>query len=638
LGKSIQSTASRLRVITFGAAIIFVFLPGLLLAASDTPGFRVQLPGANHKGYTLTAAEDLSRLKQDLEQLIRSEEEFLARRKADQKKQRAETPLAEMSRAQLQRYHSEPLGLPTGNELRALRELQSLARELEAAASPETRTNTMRLMMETARSIENLHRSPIPTRMDIEVMPFIFLGYLSRPVAKGDTLAANVLPACSEPDPSRIDPPDSTFWKKPAAIAQASLFHCFGRDEWPDYSEIVWEYSEPKTSFGTNPGFKLKHGDMELKAKFGEQHSEPFNVRIFHALGFNAEQTDYARSLRIKYDRRLFREFNLHKELKLRFYALGLIPGGYVSVQRYHDPFQFITGAVLKDGARLTGAELKRRLLREPEQAHAGEDAASFDAAFESQIEYLITCPANVQFREPGVQNLGPWEFGGLGHENLRELRGVALLGAWLGWVDVRFDNTRLKLVGSGDAVEVKHYFSDLGGGAGKGVGLFSWHPERPNLFEWTFTKPRRVQGRGRMTIPFRIVNYRPVDVAPAFEEMTWDDARWMARLIGQLTEEQIVQGLVASGWGSAEVRLLTEKLVNRRDQMIRDLELTGEVPLLRPGGIIKSFSYDPVAEGAVTIVLSTGEKISAPVTGAKVVEGRLVKSAAGRPVSSSPN
>ena len=26
---------------------------------------------------------------------------------------------------------------------------------------------------------------------------------------------------------------------------------------------------------------KLKHGDLELKAKFGEQHSEPFNVRVF---------------------------------------------------------------------------------------------------------------------------------------------------------------------------------------------------------------------------------------------------------------------------------------------------------------------------------------------------------------------
>ena len=606
-----------------GVATFLVFIPGVVLAATDATAFRLQLP--NHQYYSLTNAEDVAKISQDIEPLILSEEQFLAQRKADQKKQRAATPLAQMSHAQLQKYHAEPLELPTGNEVRALRELQRLNAQLESATDPTTRTNTMRLMLETARSVENLHRSPIPARMDIEFMPFFLLEYLRRPVGKGTTVAANILPSGDETDLSRIAPPDSTFWKKPAAIAQADLFHCFGRDEWPDYSEIVWEYSEPKTSFGTNPGFKLKHGGLELKAKFGEQHSEPFNVRIFHALGYNAEQTDYASSLRIKYDRRLFREFNLHKELKLRFYAWGFIPSGHVSVQRYHEPFRFITAAVLKDGRRMTGAEFKRRLLREPERARAEEDVASFDAAFEEQVDYLVTGPANVQVREAGVQNLGPWELGGLGHERLRELRGMALLGAWLGWVDVRFDNMRLKLVGSEGAPEVKHFISDLGGGVGKGVGFFSWHPEQPNLFDWTFTKPRRIQGPGRMTIPFRIVNYRPVDSAPAFEEMTWDDARWMARMIGQLTEEQIVQGLVAAGWDSSSVRLLTEKLVNRRDQMIKDLELVDEVPLLRPSGVSRNFSYDPAADGPVTITLPTGQKIAASVGEQRIVEGRVV-------------
>lgn len=599
---------------------------GVARAAADATAFRLGLP--NHQNYTLTNAEDLAKLSQDIEPLIRSEEQFLAQRKEDQKRQRAETPLAQMSHPQLQRYHAEPLELPTGNELRALRELQSLDVQLQSATDPTARTNTMRLMMETARSVENLHRSPIPARMDIEVMPFFFLEYLRRPVGKGTTVAANIHPSAGETDLSRMDPPDSTFWKKPAAIASADLFHCFGRDEWPDYSDIVWEYSEPKTSFGTNPGFKLKHGGLELKAKFGEQHSEPFNVRIFHALGYNAEQTDYARSLRIKYDRRLFREFNLHKELKLRFYALGFIPSGHVSVQRYHEPFQFITAAVLKDGRRLSGPEFKRRLLHEPDGARAEEDVASFDAAFEEQVDHLVTGAANVQVREAGVQNLGPWELGGLGHEHLRELRGMALLGAWLGWVDVRFDNLRLKLIGSGGDLEVKHYISDLGGGEGKGVGFFSWHPEQPNMFDWTFTKPRRIQGPGRMTIPFRVVNYRPVDSAPAFEEMTWDDARWMARMIGQFTEGQIVQGLVAAGWDSSSVRLLAEKLVNRRDQMIKDLELAGEIPLLRPNGVDRNFSYNPAADGPVAIILPTGQKISAPVGGYKVVEGRLQESA----------
>jgi len=337
LVKTIQPISNPLSVVALAAATFFIFTPGVLLASPGSTGFCLQLP--NHQHYTLTAPEDLSRLAQDLDPLIRSEEQFLAQRKADQKKRRAETPLAEMSRAQLRSYHTEPIELPTGNELRGLRELQTLGRQLESAPGPEARTNTMRLMLETARSLENLHRPPIPARMEVELMPVALCEYLRRPVGKGTTVAANIHPPPGEPDSSRIDPPDSTFWKKPPAIAQADLFHCFGRSEWPDYPEVLWEYSEPKTSFGTNPGFKLKHGDLEMKAKFGEQHSEPFNVRIFHALGYNAEPTDYASSLRIKYDRRLFREFNLHKELKLKFHFLVILPGGHYSVQKYHDRF-----------------------------------------------------------------------------------------------------------------------------------------------------------------------------------------------------------------------------------------------------------------------------------------------------------
>ena len=153
---------------------------------------------------------------------------------------------------------------------------------------------------------------------------------------------------------------------------------------------------------------------------------------------------------------------------------------------------------------------------------------------------------------------------------------------------------------------------------------MFSWHSDEPNLFTWTFTEPERRQGKGRMTIPFRIVNYRPIDRVPAFKEMTLDDARWMARMIAQLTEAQMVQALVASGWDSAEVRLLTEKLINRRDRMIVDLELAGEIPLLRPAGVNRDFSYDPAKEGPIAITLQNGTIFSAPVSDQRVVAGRI--------------
>ena len=107
---------------------------------------------------------------------------------------------------------------------------------------------------------------------------------------------------------------------------------------------------------------------------------------------------------------------------------------------------------------------------------------------------------------------------------------------------------------------------------------------------------------------------------------MSIDDARWMARLIGQLAEKQIVEALIGSGYDSAEVRLYEAKLVNRRDRMISDLSLGNEIPLLRPEGIDSHFSYDPTTEGPATVTIPGRGEIKAPARGLLVRNGKLVK------------
>jgi hypothetical protein len=171
------------------------------------------------------------------------------------------------------------------------------------------------------------------------------------------------------------------------------------------------------------------------------------------------------------------------------------------------------------------------------------------------------------------------------------------LLAAWLGWFDSRFENTRLRIVDVDGRRVLRHYFSDLGGGLGRGSGLFSPRGELPDEFGWRFTRAAKA-ANGQPS--FRVVDFKPIDATSAFEAMTLDDARWMARLIGQLTEEQIVQALVASGFNSAHVKLYTEKLISRRDRMIRDLGLTDEIALLRPNGVNRTFSRDPTRAGPV--------------------------------------
>jgi hypothetical protein len=312
-----------------------------------------------------------------------------------------------------------------------------------------------------------------------------------------------------------------------------------------------------------------------------------------------------------------------------------VLPVYTLELQKRYQPFDFISAVVLRDGRAWSAAELKRRLFYDPLRSHPEEDASNFRPEIETQIDYLVTGPANIQPAEPGVKSIGPWDFGQLEHADLRELRGAGLLAAWLGWFDTRFDNTRLRILRHGKSSELANYFSDLGGVLGQTSGFLFSRGEMPNAFPWTFTRPPLRQGPHHLARPLRFDGYKPIASTPAFAAMTIDDARWMARLLGQLTEQQLIQALVASGFDSAEVRLYTEKLVSRRDRMIVDLGLAGEIPLLRPAGIHRAFSYDPAIDGPVTTSVPGQGLIQAPTSNLKVVDGKLTSA---RNYTAAPN
>jgi hypothetical protein len=176
-----------------------------------------------------------------------------------------------------------------------------------------------------------------------------------------------------------------------------------------------------------------------------------------------------------------------------------------------------------------------------------------------------------------------------------------------------------------------EYVVSDVGGLFGNSSGLIRMHrgklrfgpfPHAPNSYPWAFTRPLKP---GQTSVP--IHDYMPITKLAPFYQMNIDDARWMARLIAQLTEEQIKQALIASRYNAAWVKLLLEKLVARRDQMILDFGLAGEIPLLRPNGPNKKLSYDPNTDGPVETVIAGGQRVAAPNTGEYlIVNGELKK------------
>ena len=505
---------------------------------------------------------------------------------------------------------------------RGLKELKRVAKGLRNCDEPAQAAELRRAWRETAVALGNLQRSPLPEKVDFFETPWVFIQRLSRPVGRGRTAAAN-LATNHQADLSRADPVPSTFWHRPSGISCQNLYYAFGRTNLLLSERDLCIYTGPKESFGRNPGFEVDFQGVPLKLKFAEVSSEPFAARIFSALGYFADPTDYASSVRLSYSRAMLQEFNSRKPLTTHFTFLGFLPIFTLQLQQHYDPFAYIQKTVLTNGVVWSGAQLKSHLFLDPNRPRPEADPANFNSLVEASIAYLQTVPANVQSKVG--KNIGPWDFGQLDHPSRRELRGAALLAGWLGWFDTRFDNTRLRVVKLHGQSELRHVFSDLGGVLGKTRGLLYARGELPNAFPWRFTRPVAEAKNSNQPSPFPLAGYAPVARTPAFAEMTIQDARWMARLIGALTEEQITQALVASGFNSAQTRLYLEKLLSRRDGMIVDLGLENEIHLLRPLNTNRRFSYDPMIAGPITVSVS-GKPIQAPMGKERIVKGKLVK------------
>jgi len=513
---------------------------------------------------------------------------------------------------------------PDDSERRGLTEMKRLLDR--ALSAPGEDCAVLVQAGEIAESLTLDSRRPVRRRIDLFEVPFTYYDLMHNPVARGRDVAVNLAPrAESAQDLSLIDPDPSTFWTRPGDIASRDLYAAFG----PPLAlgEEICDYEGPKKGWGTTPGFNLACGGRRIKAKFGniessKRDAEVAVTRLYHALGYHVEPNDYSPEVRVRYDRRILLEFNSRKDLTITITALGFIPIAHIRIQTQEDPFHYIQGALTKSGRILTPEELSRGLIRPvvlerspraakklPPGTHPGhyrEDAG----AFEQELDTLIMIEGNIQSRDAADSNVGPWDWNGRDHPSMREVRAAGLVAAWTNYFDARWDNNRLKLVDGDDGPHLRHFISDLGGSLGKAENFIADTQGLLNDFPWTFTVPPVIDAKGRVRKPFRIVRYQPIEDNDAFRDMTPDDARWMARLIGRLTENQIEQALIAGGYTSAEVRLYTLKLVSRRDRMIQDLGLANEIPLLRPRGILRTFDYDPRRDGPVVATSSDGSDL----------------------------
>ena len=414
------------------------------------------------------------------------------------------------------------------------------------------------------------------------------------------------------------DPIDSMMWKprKAERITSEALYvgpwmKAEDRPELPRSDRVLrLENIRSLDADGVHPSVFVtdpKTG-TEWKLKFlGEGDSpfssEPVMSRVYYALGYHSSPV--YRVPRLRVDPRVVIAAYDHKQrvgLRVKengflHRVFGVRPGKYgLSPYKMRPQIRYLR---LRNGRILRG-----------ERAYLALDAARNDPSLLDQIDFVTVHGVDIALKgEGGGESIGPFHPDDPSNVDRREMRGLSVISAvWAMGDDVRFNNLRLDADVDDGAVELKNVLSDAGA---------HFQTNDPNAFGWEVDFDRaRV----------RLHNDNNRFTLRAYDRATVDDARWAARKLATLSEEQIIAVAAAGATSWPVARLYAEKLIARRDDLVKKLELDKEgITLLRPNGPDKHMNI--FKRGKVTLTDADGrtKTIVVPAGKYKVVDGQVV-------------
>lgn len=270
---------------------------------------------------------------------------------------------------------------------------------------------------------------------------------------------------------------------------------------------------------------------------------------------------------------------------------------GYYQVENYLAsirPDRFVIG----EAARITPPSGRRRAMRQSDvdavlaRAQRGADG-SYRAVAARGIPGAIG-----GFRYHGTRPDDPNDV--VPHEDRRELRALAVFGAWTNLVDMKASNTLDALVEENGRKVVRHYLQDVGSTFGAGaLGPHDYNEGWEYLYE-PGTLAKRLVTFGFYIQPWQTVSYKDVPAIGRFEgevfdPRTWkprvataamlrarpDDTFWAARRVAAFTDEMIHAAAKTGGYSDpAAAEHLAAVLIQRRDA-IKRAYLTAVNPLV---------------------------------------------------------
>jgi hypothetical protein len=267
----------------------------------------------------------------------------------------------------------------------------------------------------------------------------------------------------------------------------------------------------------------------------------------------------------------------------LFLYAAGYnVPENYILVGRRED-FHLSEKATVKSVSgkdrRLTASKLREIFDRIPRE----EDGTV-------RLMASLSIPPKIvgPFRYAGVRSDDPNDL--VPHERRRDLRGLAVLFAWLNHTDAKGDNSLDAVEGQGENARFLHYLLDFGDCFGSDSDI-SKDPRHGREYvilpvawnhiytfgmvspQWeTVHYPQQMKAVGNFTAAaFDPLAWTPNYPNPAFAEMTPLDAYWAAKRVMAFRDEQI-RAIVEEGrfYDPGVVDYITRVLESRRDAIGR--------------------------------------------------------------------
>jgi len=363
-------------------------------------------------------------------------------------------------------------------------------------------------------------------------------------------------------DISRLNPPEYTpFYRAVHDISKVDIVkhyleggdpvHAGMVSRFPPFDGATFELiqahktqSKPKldvfytdAACAAKPKKKQRKCREKIKLKFGmETHADPTANALLSALGFNVDVSMHLKNIRVYLGKHPIEEVE-------RDWI------GYFDRQRLHTYLPL--HSMLQEGA-----------------AGHGRD---------EQGEYLAFQETVAELKPNELERIGFFPFADGVASQFREARALFLFNAWIGNADMKDEENNKVVLRRGADGERRMYLVQQDIGHSMGWVL----PERPQAFPWDLVESNgfsRLFGFLNRSIELDYIDLQDTGLE---RTTTYADAKWMARLIAQLTREQIEAAVALGHWPGGISQLYVEKLINRRNQLVQAFGLENEFALL---------------------------------------------------------